>query len=81
MKTITNKTTFDVYSNDIDENIYVTIEKIEVDDEYVNVFHNCETALYDCAEFEQVISEIVQFDVKFTEKMQQDSYFSRLEAV
>jgi len=47
----------------------------------VNVFHNCETALYDCAEFEQVISEIVQFDVKFTEKMQQDSYFSRLEAV
>jgi hypothetical protein len=73
--------TIDVYSNDIDENIYVTIEKIEVDDEYVNVFHNCETALYDCADFEIAISELVQFDVKFTEKMQQDSYFSRLEAV
>ena len=76
-----NSITFDVYSHELNKNIYVTIEKVVVDDEYVDVYHNCETALYDCAEFEQVISEIVQFDVKFTEKMQQDSYFSRLEAV
>ena len=76
-----NSITFDVYSNDIHKNIYVTIEKVVVDDEYVDVYHNCETPLYDCVEFEQMISYICDFEVKFTEKMAQSSYFSRLEAV
>ena len=76
-----NSITFDVYSHELNKNIYVTIEKVVVDDEYVDVYHNCETALYDCAEFEQMISYICDFEVKFTEKMAQSSYFSRLEAV
>jgi len=76
-----NSITFDVYSHELNKNIYVTIEKVVVDDEYVDVYHNCETALYDCVEFEEMISYICDFEVKFTEKMAQSSYFSRLEAV
>ena len=78
-----NKSTIavDVYSNDIHETIRVKIDKIEVDEEYVNVFHDSEVALYDCVEFEEAISALCQFEVKFTEYMAQDSYFSRLEAV
>ena len=78
-----NKNTIavDVYSNDIHETIRVKIDNIEIDEEYVNVYHDSEVALYDCVEFEEAISELCQFEVKFTEYMSQDSYFSRLEAV
>ena len=71
----------DVYSNDIHKTISVKIDKIEVDGEYVNVFHNSEVALYDCVEFEEAISDEIGFEVKFTEYMGQDSFVSRLEAV
>ena len=76
-----NKNRIDVYSNDIHETIRVKIDNIEVDGEYINVFHDSEIALYDCVEFEEAISALCQFEVKFTEYMSQDSYFSRLEAV
>jgi hypothetical protein len=82
--------TVEVYSNDIHETISVKIDKIEVAEEYdagiltecyVNVYHDSEVVLYDCVEFEEAISALFDFEVKFTEKMAQDSYFSRLEAV
>ncbi len=76
-----NLNTFDVYSNDTHEPISVSSDKFEVDAVSFNVFHDSEIALYDCVEFEEAISALCQFEVKFTEYMSQDSYFSRLEAV
>ena len=78
---IKNNITVDVLMSEECETISVVVNRIEIDEEYVNVFHDSEEALYYCEGFEEAISDEIGFEVKFTEYMGQDSFVSRLEAV
>jgi hypothetical protein len=76
--------TVDVLWSETSMTAEVVIESLYFEagvDKYVNVYHDSFRTLYYCEGFEEAVSELVGFDVKFTEFMAQDCYFSQLEAV